>query len=355
MSEVSYVQPTALSRELSLDAPQLAGGPLRFAAAVIARREDAEVQRRTVPVQEVPSSSLSRLSAARDPIAGVSMNRASVMGIVNVTPDSFSDGGDRFDAGRAVHDGLAMWEAGAAFVDVGGESTRPGSDPLSIEEELARVLPVVRALADQGVRVSIDTRHAQVMKEAAAAGAAVINDVSALRGPGSVEAAAETGLPVILMHMLGEPRTMQRSPRYQDVVLDVYDHLAKRVQACEEAGIPRSRICVDPGIGFGKTVAHNLELVARLATFHGLGCPILLGVSRKSFIGKLSRGEAPKQRLPGTVALTLAGLARGAQIHRVHDVPEALQALALWEAVDAAATCDRLAESTAEASVEGKA
>jgi len=356
MSERLYLQPSGIARELPPTAPRLAGGVLRFAAVVTARRVGGGVRRQTLPAEALPPEALAPFTAPRPAFAGVPMDRPCVMGVVNVTPDSFSDGGDRYDTGRAIADGLAMWEAGAAFVDVGGESTRPGAEPLPVDEELARVLPVVKALAGQGVRVSIDTRRARVMAEAAAAGAAVVNDVTALRDePESLHTAAETGLPVILMHMLGDPRTMQRDPRYDDVTLAVYDHLAERVAACEAAGIPRARICVDPGIGFGKTAAHNLELVARLAAFHGLGCPVLLGVSRKSFIGRLSRGEPPKQRLPGSLAATLAGLARGAQIHRVHDVAETLQALALWQAVDAAAACDRLESEAAAAAAKGEA
>jgi dihydropteroate synthase len=262
------------------------------------------------------------------------MNRPCVMGIVNVTPDSFSDGGDRFDAERAIADGLAMWRAGADFVDVGGESTRPGAAPVAPEEELRRVRPVVAALAGEGVRVSIDSRHAEVMAGAVEAGAAVINDVTALTGDAvSLRVAADSGLPVVLMHMQGEPRSMQADPHYDDVALEVYDHLAERLAACEAAGIPRARIAVDPGIGFGKTLVHNLELLDRLTLFHGLGCPLLLGVSRKSFIGKLSRQEPPKDRLAGSLAAALAGVARGAQILRVHDVAETLQALAVWRAI----------------------
>lgn len=342
MNEQSYLQPLASSQEISGGLPLL-GGPLRFTSVLVAERARGSVARWSCALDEIPVERLAPFTDARRPFAGVAMDRPCVMGIVNVTPDSFSDGGDRFDQGRAIADGLAMWEAGAAFVDVGGESTRPGSDPPSLEEELGRVIPVVSALVDQGVRVSIDTRRAVVMAEAAAAGAAVINDTSALSSdPDALRAAAESGLPVILMHMLGQPRTMQQAPQYDDVALDIYDYLAARVRACREAGIPLSRICVDPGIGFGKTVQHNLELIARLTLFHGLGCPVLLGASRKSFIGKVSRGEAPKERLPGTLAVTLAGLARGAQIHRVHDVAETLQAMALRQAVDAVTAGDAM-------------
>lgn len=336
MMEQAYFEPAGFSSLLP-EAPRLAGGETCFTSAIRTARVAGGVRRQAVSADQITPDCLATLTRPRPDFGGVSMTRPSIMGIVNVTPDSFSDGGDRFDGGRAVADGLAMWEAGAAFVDVGGESTRPGSEAPSLEEELRRVIPVVKSLADQGVRVSVDTRRAAVMREAAAAGAAVINDISALTSePEALRAAAETGLPVILMHMLGEPRTMQQAPRYDDVVLDVYDYLARRIEACQAAGISLERICVDPGVGFGKTAAHNVELVARLSIFHGLGCPLLLGVSRKSFIGKLSRGEAPKERIAGTLAVTLAGLLRGAQIHRVHDVEEALQAMALWQAVEAA-------------------
>ena len=338
MKQRSYHEASGLCAA-SLDAPALAGGSRHFPIVIQARRSEAGVRRETIPVGELAPEVWQALTAPRAAFGGVPMDRPCIMGIVNVTPDSFSDGGDRFDSGRAVEDGLAMWAAGAAFVDVGGESTRPGSQAPSLDEELRRVIPVVERLAAQGVRVSIDTRRAAVMEEAAAAGAAVINDISALGSePAALTVAAESGLPVILMHMQGEPRTMQQAPHYDDVVLDVYDYLAERIRVCEKAGIPRSRICIDPGIGFGKSVAHNLELIARLATFHELGCPLLLGVSRKFFIGKLSKGEEPKERLPGTLALLLAGLHRGAQIHRVHDVEEALQAMALWQAVEGAGT-----------------
>jgi dihydropteroate synthase len=283
---------------------------------------------------------LALLSEPRPAFAGVPMDRPAVMGVLNVTPDSFSDGGDRAEARRAVDDGLAMADAGAAILDVGGESTRPGAEPVPVDEELRRVLPVVEALAARGLTVSIDTRRPRVMRAAAAAGAAILNDVTALRDdPDSLATAAALGLPVVLMHMQGEPRTMQRDPTYDDVALDVFDHLEARVEACVAAGIPRAAIAVDPGIGFGKTVAHNLALLERLALFHGLGCPILLGVSRKSFIGKLDPsglGAEPKGRLPGSLAAALAGAARGAQILRVHDVAGTVQALAVFEAIDTA-------------------
>ncbi len=256
------------------------------------------------------------------------------MAIVNVTPDSFSDGGDRFDAQRAIDDALAMRDAGADILDVGGESTRPGAAPVPLEEEQRRVLPVVKALATQGALVSIDTRHPRIMADALQAGAKIINDVTALEGdPGSMPLVAESEASVVLMHMLGEPRSMQRDPRYDDVALDIYDFLEERVSACLAAGIPRDRIAVDPGIGFGKTISHNLQLLAQISLFHGLGCPILLGVSRKSFIGRLSQNEPPKERLAGSLAAALAGVAQGVQILRVHDVLETLQAVQVWRAI----------------------
>lgn len=276
-----------------------------------------------------------RIGAKREPWAGLDLGRPLVMGIVNTTPDSFSDGGVHLDANIAIDSALAMVAAGADIIDVGGESTRPGAAPVSRAEEIARVLPVVRALAERGVVVSIDTRYAEVMAAAMAAGARIINDVTALEGEGALEVAARTGAAVCLMHMQGEPQTMQADPSYVSAPLDIYDYLSARIAACEAVGIPRGRIATDPGIGFGKNLSHNAQLIGGLGLFHGLGCPILLGASRKSFIGKLCRGEAPTERLPGTLAAHLAGLDAGAQIIRVHDVPEAVQAVTVWQAVKA--------------------
>lgn len=278
-----------------------------------------------------------RLGRERASWAGLSMDRPRIMGIVNATPDSFSDGGERLDPAVAVAAGLDMVAAGADIIDVGGESTRPGAPEVSDEEELARVLPVVRGLAEKGVTVSIDTRHARVMGAAVEAGAAIINDVTALEGAGSLEVAARSGAALCLMHMQGEPQTMQADPRYDCAPLDVYDYLAARVAACEQAGVDPARIAVDPGIGFGKTAAHNAQVLAALSLYHGLGCPILLGASRKSFVAKLSRGEGPRERLPGTLAAHLAGLDAGVQILRVHDVAETAQAVSVWRAVRDAA------------------
>ena len=276
-----------------------------------------------------------RLGACRRAWGGLELDRPAVMGIVNVTPDSFSDGGEAFTADSAIARALDMVEAGAAIIDVGGESTRPGAEPVPVEEEERRVLPVVRALAERKICVSIDTRHARVMDSAVAAGARIINDVTALAGdPESLAVAARSGADLCLMHMRGDdPRTMQAAPRYDCAPLDVYDGLAERVAICEAAGIERARICVDPGIGFGKTPVHNAQILGSLSLLHGLGLPVLLGVSRKSFVAKLSKGEAARDRLPGTLAANLAGLDAGTQILRVHDVPETMQALAIWRAM----------------------
>jgi len=256
------------------------------------------------------------------------------MGIVNVTPDSFSDGGDFFDAAAAIAHGRALMTAGADILDIGGESTRPGADPLSPEEEAARVVPVIRALAGEGAVISIDTRHAAVMRAGLEAGARIVNDVTALTGdPDSLSVVAAAGCPVVLMHMQGDPRTMQRNPTYRDAALDVYDYLAARIAACEAAGIPRGRIAADPGIGFGKTVDHNLHILRQISLFHGLGCPLLIGASRKRFIAALSRDEAPKDRLGGSLAVGLHAFSQGVQILRVHDVAQTYQARALWSAL----------------------
>ncbi|MBX9590180.1 MAG: dihydropteroate synthase [Hyphomonadaceae bacterium] len=254
------------------------------------------------------------------------------MGIVNVTPDSFSDGGRYLTADAAIAHALELEAEGADILDIGGESTRPGSEPIDIEAECRRVLPVIEGLAGRvRVPVSIDTRNGEVMRRAVEAGARIINDVSALgHDPMALAVAAASGLPVILMHAQGDPKTMQHNPTYEDVVLDVFDALGARVAACERAGIPRQRLIVDPGIGFGKTLAHNLALLGSLTIFQGLGCAVLLGASRKSFIGKLTGAQAG-DRLPGSLAAALIGVAQGVQILRVHDVAATRQALAVWE------------------------
>ena len=280
---------------------------------------------------------LDRLSRPRPAFAGLDLGRPRLMGIVNVTPDSFSDGGDFADAGRAIAQGLALAEAGAEILDIGGESTRPGSASISAEEEIARIEPVIRDLANRGLAVSVDTRQAAVMQAALAAGARIVNDVTGLTGdPESLGVVARAGCPVVLMHIQGEPRTMQQDPVYDDVLLDVCDWLEERVAACAAAGIPPGRVAIDPGIGFGKKpLTHNLPLLRGLSLLHGLGCAVLLGVSRKRFIGSLSGAADPKGRVPGSIAAGLYGVAQGVQILRVHDVAETRQALAVWSALQA--------------------
>ena len=314
-------------------------GDLQFAAAELVERDGAAISRRLVPADELTATAdagvqalLQRLCRPREPVAGLALDRPLLMGIVNVTPDSFSDGGRFLAADAAIDHALQLEAEGADILDIGGESTRPGSDAVDLDEECRRVLPVIQALAKRSrARLSIDTRKAEVMRRAALEGVHLINDVAALtHDPKAIETAAATGLPVVLMHARGEPRTMQESPIYADVVLDIYDWLEARVEACERAGIPRDRLIVDPGIGFGKTLAHNLSLLGSLGVFHGLGCAVLLGASRKSFIGRLT-GAAADDRLPGSIAAALIGASQGVQILRVHDVAATRQALAVWQ------------------------
>jgi len=264
------------------------------------------------------------------------LDRTRVMGIVNVTPDSFSDGGRHATTDAAVAHGLKLAEEGADILDVGGESTRPGADEVPLEEELRRVVPVVeRLVRETSLPVSVDTCKPEVMRAAVEAGAGMINDVCALRREGALEAAAALGVPVVLMHMLGEPRTMQDAPRYDDVVGEVHRFLAERVFAAELAGIPKKRLLVDPGFGFGKTTAHNLALLAQLERFTELGVPVLAGLSRKRSIGELTGRQDPSARAAGSVAAHLVAAQRGARIVRVHDVAATVDALRVWEAVAA--------------------
>jgi dihydropteroate synthase len=262
------------------------------------------------------------------------------MGIVNATPDSFSDGGSYADAGDAAEAGANMAAQGAAIIDVGGESTRPGATTVWENDEIERVLPVIQQLAAGGNAVSIDTRKSGVMSAALGAGAKMVNDVSALTwDPQSAEVVAKAGVPVVLMHHQGDPQSMQKDPRYDDALIEVHLWLEERIAAAEGAGVARDKILVDPGIGFGKTVAHNLRLMNGLALIHGLGCPILLGPSRKRMIGALSNEAPADRRLPGSLALALKAAEQGVQVVRVHDVPETVQALKVWRGLrDAALT-----------------
>ena len=274
----------------------------------------------------------------------VRLDQPQVMGIVNATPDSFSDGGSYADAAAAAEAGAQMAAAGAAIIDVGGESTRPGAATVWEGDEIERVLPVVHRLAAGGNAVSIDTRKSGVMSAAIGAGAKLVNDVSALTwDEQSAGVVAKAGVPIVLMHHQGDPQTMQKDPRYDDVLVEVFLWLEERIEAAEMAGIARDKVLVDPGIGFGKSVAHNLELINGLGLLHGLGCPIVFGASRKRMIGALANEAPAEARLPGSLALALKGVEQGAQIVRVHDVPETVQALKIWRGLRDAALTPRTA------------
>jgi dihydropteroate synthase len=257
--------------------------------------------------------------------------RTQVMGVLNVTPDSFSDGGEFLDADRAVAHARQMVAAGASIIDIGGESTRPGALPVSAEEQLRRVLPVIQQLP--GLTISIDTTQAAVAEQALAAGARIVNDISALRGDARMaDVVRECGAAVVLMHMQGAPLTMQQEPRYDDAVREVREFLAERIAFAEDRGVKRTQIAVDPGIGFGKTVEHNLRLLAQLEQLAGLGCPIVVGASRKSFIGKLL-GREPHERLPGSLAVAAWAVGHGANVVRVHDVAETVDVVRMIETI----------------------
>ena len=263
----------------------------------------------------------------------LALDRPRIAGIVNVTPDSFSDGGMHFDAAAAIAHGLSLVEEGADLLDIGGESTRPGAEPVSAQDEIARVVPVIEALAKRtSVPIAIDTSKPEVMRAAVAAGAGLINDVYALRRDGALDAVAELKVPVCLMHMLGEPGTMQDDPQYDDVVGDVKRFLTDRIFACELSGIDKKRIVVDPGFGFGKTLEHNLALLRALDQFAALGVPLLVGLSRKAMIGKLT-GRDLDQRAAGSAAAALIAVQKGALIVRVHDVAATHDVLAVWQGI----------------------
>jgi dihydropteroate synthase len=322
---------------------RLAGGLNWFAAAELLKVEgNKRVGIELLSVQELQgrldddlSAQWERLTAVRQPLKlgerTIRLDQPQVMAIVNVTPDSFSDGGQLADQADAAAAGARMGEAGAAIIDVGGESTRPGAKPVWEGDEIERIDAVIRQLAAGGAAVSVDTRKADVMTAALAAGAHMVNDVSALTYDlRSAEVVASAGVPVILMHHQGKPETMQKDPRYDDVVVEVYLWLEERIAEAEEAGISRDKILVDIGFGFGKTVAHNLELMNNLALFHSLGCPLVVGASRKTTIGALSNEAPASERLGGSIAFAIKAVEQGVQIVRVHDVPETVQALRVW-------------------------
>lgn len=357
MTEPLYLRPTGF-----VDAPfghdgkvaRLAGGLTWFSAVEIVSDKGAELasvesfETRLADLGDAAQTAWVNLTAPRPALSLgeriVRLDQPQVVGILNATPDSFSDGGRFADAEAAIQAGFDMAAAGAAIVDVGGESTRPGAMTVWEGDEIARVEPVVRRLAAGGVAVSIDSRKAGVIEAALAAGATLVNDVSALTwDPNAAAVVARSGCPVVLMHHQGDPTNMQDDPRYdRPVLLEVYDWLEERIVEAVAAGIDRSKIIVDPGFGFGKTVQHNLQLMNGLAMLHGLGCPIMLGASRKRTIGALSNEALADQRLGGSLALAFKAIEQGAHLIRVHDVPETLQALRVWRGLrDTALTPSR--------------
>lgn len=271
---------------------------------------------------------------ARDSV--LDLSHPHVMGILNVTPDSFSDGGKHNELIQALTHANEMINAGATIIDVGGESTRPGAADVSVEHELERVIPVIEAIAQRfEVWISVDTSKPEVIRESARVGAHIINDIRSLQEPGALEAAAETGLPVCLMHMQGEPKTMQQSPQYHNVLRDVDQFFVEHIARCEAAGIKKSQLLLDPGFGFGKNLSHNYQLLAHLADYHRFGLPLLVGMSRKSMIGQLLN-VGPSQRLTGSLACAVIAAMQGAHILRVHDVKETVEAMRVVEATQSA-------------------
>lgn len=335
----------------------IGGGPLAFLACEVAIRDGGAITRSIATLGElgdwaarVGGLVADRVTGLLDRIASTRVDRRidprrgpALMGIINVTPDSFSDGGAHLAPAAALSHAAALAGAGADILDVGGESTRPGATPVAVDEELRRVTPVLAGIeeirrAHPGIRVSIDTRRAAVMRAALSLGVDLINDVTALAGDAdSMAVAAASNAAIVLMHMRGEPATMNLAPSYHDVALDVFDHLEQRITACREAGIDRNRLIVDPGIGFAKRGAHNRAVLRSLALFHGLGCPILLGVSRKGLGGEPERSSGPKDRLPVSLAAAIHAASQGVQILRVHDVAETRRALDLWDRLNGAA------------------
>jgi dihydropteroate synthase len=333
MMQKCYFRPSAQTdRQRPKDALPLAGGWSWFTQVEKLERGRAG---ELMPAAEVPDAVLRCLVGAPGGVCGLELDQPRIMGILNATPDSFSDGGAYSSFNGAVARGFEMVAQGADILDIGGESTRPGAEVVPVAEEIARTVPVIAALRTAGVEapISIDTRKAAVAKAALVAGASMFNDVTALSYDSqSAPVAADHGAFVCLMHAQGDPKTMQKDPQYGDVLLDVYDYLAARVAFAQACGIARSRIVVDVGIGFGKTMEHNLALIRGMSLFHGLGCAILLGVSRKRFIGVIGNARDAADRGPGSVALELEALRQGVQILRVHDIGETKQAISLWHA-----------------------
>ncbi|WP_298846056.1 dihydropteroate synthase [uncultured Ruegeria sp.] len=310
----------------------LAGQSLWFTHVEVFRHNAAP---EVAVASDVPKAMLDRLTSTRPAVSGLDMNTPHIMGILNATPDSFSDGGVHNSVAAARASAADMVSHGATILDIGGESTRPGAKFVPENEEIARTCPLIDAIREEtGVLISIDTRKASVAKAACKAGAGLVNDVSGFTfDPELAPFCAAQRAPVCVMHMQGDPATMQDNPQYGNVLLDVYDFLETQIALLEGLGLSRDLIVVDPGIGFGKTEDHNLTLLRNLSLFHGLGCPILLGVSRKGFIGSIGQESDKTARAPGSIAVALAGLSQGVQIIRAHDVAETSQALRLWAAV----------------------
>ena len=352
-----YLRPIGLSVGVAAErliaageAWRLAGGPFAFGACEVICRTEAGIQRYVAKRADLEwwqlvvndpwpariAVQLEHLATPRLAPDGAGLNRPLIMGIVNVTPDSFSDGGEFLERDQALRHARRLVEDGADILDVGGESTRPGATPVKPDAESRRVAPVLGQLrgepALRKVFLSVDTRHAAVMKEALAEGVEIINDITALTGDAeSADTVAQSKATAVLMHMQGEPGTMNENPVYEDAALDVFDFLEARVESCIAAGIPRERLIVDPGIGFGKSGQHNLAILRSLSLYHGIGCPVLIGVSRKGLTGALDRARPPSERLSGSLAAALHALNNGVQVLRVHDVAETRQALDVWE------------------------
>lgn len=329
---IDYFRPLAqLGPARPHGAVALAGTQSWFTHVEHLRRDAKSV---ILPVCETPLEWRESVSIARAPIEGLDFTRPVIMGILNVTPDSFSDGGQHNSAATALRMAQEMASAGAHLLDVGGESTRPGALEVPFEAEIARTVPVIEAIRRKlDIPLSIDTRKARVAHAALQAGANIVNDVSGFKfDPDLGPFCAMTSAPVCLMHAQGLPETMHLDPQYEDVLLDVYDFLAEQIELAIGFGLTRGQIIVDPGLGFGKTQAHNLALIRGLSLFHGLGCPILLGASRKGFIRDIGQAPHPAERAPGSIAVGLAAIQQGVQILRVHDVSQTRQALALFQA-----------------------
>ncbi|WP_281994792.1 dihydropteroate synthase [Ruegeria faecimaris] len=329
----AYYRPLVQHGEVRPEgAVTLAGQKLWFTHVERLSRTEAAC---IIPAAQVPGDVLDRLTRPRAAVSGVAMDCPQIMGILNATPDSFSDGGVHNSVEAAQAAARDMVSQDASILDIGGESTRPGATFVPEDEEIARTKPLVRTIRSAtDALISIDTRKAAVAKAAWKAGAGLINDVSGFTfDPDLAPFCAQVGAPVCVMHMQGDPGSMQDDPTYDNVLLDVYDFLHGQIGFLEDLGMSRDQIVIDPGIGFGKTEKHNLILLQNLSLFHGLGCPILLGVSRKGFIGQIGKEPRKDARAPGSIAVGLAGLAQGVQILRVHDVAETAQALRLWAAV----------------------